>query len=341
VADAVVRGHSAEGLLDGHTGSGGGIQAYGGRTGDDTKQEDQTSTIPMSTNEFADPQVKGDDVQAKVAYDQENVDQPMMRTARCDGLQSRRRHPFMSAGLRKGRCIGRAKRESSWPDPAHRYFLLRQLRVHGPGCIGPLKVLEEALASAAEEPMTAHSNAPVSSSAKLKVETEKVSYAEKKAHLDKLLDTFHTAFLISHAHNDPENHFHARPMGLLGHDDNGDLWFATDVDSTKIDEINADPTVLVTLQDGGRFVAVTGQAAVVHDRNKLDELWNPHMKVWFPKGPDDPNLALLRVDAREASFWDSSGSRGLKYLFQAAAALVTGTRPEGQNSEKDNATIKL
>jgi len=203
--------------------------------------------------------------------------------------------------------------------------------------------------------MTADSNVSKSPSKNPKGETEKVSYAEKKAHLDKLLDAFHTGFLVSHARPGADHHFHARPMGLLGHDDNGDLWFATGIDSNKIDEIKADPTVLVTFQDGGRFVAITGQAEVVHGRNspnrrshseasvtsKIDELWNPHLEVWFPKGKDDPNLALLRVDAKEASFWDSSGSRGLKYLFQAAAALITGSRPEGQDSEKDNATIKL
>ncbi len=169
----------------------------------------------------------------------------------------------------------------------------------------------------------------------------KVSYAEKKAHLDKLLDHFKTAFLVSHAKDDPQSHYHARPMGVLDHDDSGDLWFATSIDSPKIAEITADPKVLVTMQDDRRFVCLTGRAEVVRDRRKIDELWSPALDVWFPEGKDDPSLALIRVDANEATFWDNSGLKGLKYLFQAAAALIGGTRPEGQRTEKDNATVKL
>jgi len=192
--------------------------------------------------------------------------------------------------------------------------------------------------------MTTHTptTSPKQSNNKDETPVEHVSYAEKKRHLDELLAKFRTGFLVSHAQaGDPDAHYHARPMALLDRDDAGDLWFATSIGSPKVSEVEADPKVLVTFQDGARFVAVTGHALVVRDRKKVDEIWGPEMKAWFPDGKDDPDLVLLKVDAREAAFWDASGTRGLKYLFRAAKALVTGERPEGERTEKDNAKLKL
>lgn len=171
--------------------------------------------------------------------------------------------------------------------------------------------------------------------------TKTVSYAEKKKHLEELLEKFDTGFLVSHAQTDlAGGHYHARPMALLDRDADGDLWFATSIDSPKVTEIEADPKVLVTFQDGRRFVAITGTGALVRDRKKVEEVWGPMLEAWFD-GKDDPKLVLLKVDAKEAAFWDNSGSRGLKYLFHTAKALITGQKPAEQNSEKDNAKIKL
>jgi hypothetical protein len=51
------------------------------------------------------------------------------------------------------------------------------------------------------------------------------------------------------------------------------------------------------------------------------------MEVWF-KGPDDPRACVLVFTPSEAELWDASGVKGLRYLFAAAKAFVTGDRPE-------------
>ena len=46
-------------------------------------------------------------------------------------------------------------------------------------------------------------------------------------------------------------------------------------------------------------------------------------KTWFAAGEDDPRIAVLKVDATEAQYWEASSSKlafGLKYL----AVAVTG-----------------
>lgn len=99
----------------------------------------------------------------------------------------------------------------------------------------------------------------------------------------------------------------SRPMVTLRVDPAGDLWFFTQASAAKAEEIRANPHVNVgyAAPDDGRYVSVSGTAALVRDRGKMAELWNPAFAVWFPRGLDDPDLTLLRIDVKQAEYWDA------------------------------------
>jgi hypothetical protein len=57
--------------------------------------------------------------------------------------------------------------------------------------------------------------------------------------------------------------------------------------------------------------------------------------AWFPKGLDDPELALIEIEAESAQYWDMTASR-MRYLFEVARANLTGREPElGDNAKLD------
>ena len=117
----------------------------------------------------------------------------------------------------------------------------------------------------------------------------------------------------------------ARPMALQDKDFDGKLWFLTRVTSEKVDEIKQDQHVTLTLTNtsDAKYLTLKGRAAFNQDRSKINELWNPMYKAWFPDGPTDPEIAVLRVDITEAEYWQASSSslvRSVKYI----AAAVTG-----------------
>lgn len=143
-------------------------------------------------------------------------------------------------------------------------------------------------------------------------------------HLEELLTGFDNAMLVTRR---PDGRMRSRPMAIVDVRGDGTIYFATAIDSPKTEELEGDPHVNVALQSGGRFVSITGTGRIVADRALLDRLWSESWRVWFPGGPDDPSLCLLVVDPEEAEFWDRSGGRGLKYLFQAAKAYLSGTQP--------------
>lgn len=120
----------------------------------------------------------------------------------------------------------------------------------------------------------------------------------------------------------------ARPMVAQQERFEGELWFFTSAASGKIDEIEAHHEVLLSYSDPSRqnYVAVVGDCELIHDRAKVHELWSEAMRVWFPKGADDPDIALLCVKVREAEYWDSPSSTFL-HAYGYAKAVATGQRP--------------
>lgn len=128
----------------------------------------------------------------------------------------------------------------------------------------------------------------------------------------------------------------SRPMGTQQTEFDGDLWFFTRIDAAKVDEVKQNRAVNVSYADADhqRYVSVSGQARVLRDQQKIDELWNPIAKVWFPDGKDDPSLALLKVHVTQAEYWDASANRMVQ-LVQFAKVLVTGDHGDdiGENEK--------
>lgn len=131
---------------------------------------------------------------------------------------------------------------------------------------------------------------------------------------------------------------HSRPMSTQEMDENGDLWFFTQDDSRKVDELKADNRINAAYSDpdGNTFVSVFGIAEVVKDRAKIEELWSPIYKAWFPEGLDDPHICLLRVQIEDAEYWDAPSSKVVQ-LAGFVQALVTGKEAD----MGEHGTIKM
>ena len=79
------------------------------------------------------------------------------------------------------------------------------------------------------------------------------------------------------------------------------------------------------------YVSVSGRATLVEDRIGMKALWTKWVEVFFPRGLDDPALALLRVDIEKAEYWDSPGT-AIGRAYAVAKALVTSdTDATGDN----------
>ena len=130
----------------------------------------------------------------------------------------------------------------------------------------------------------------------------------------------------------------SRPLRMQQLDSDGALWFITDRNSHKAEEIRLQPQVNASFASTERntYVSVAGRASVVFDKARLTAMWTPAMSVFYPKGVDDPDLCLLRVQAESAEYWDGPGGLVGQALYLAMTAV---TRDPGVLSENERMRI--
>lgn len=137
---------------------------------------------------------------------------------------------------------------------------------------------------------------------------------------------------------DESDDLHSRPMSLNSDvDEQGNLWFFTSSASHKASEIERTPNVNVSFIDTRKqhYVSISGMAELVHDKQKIKELWKPILKAWFPDGPDQPDVALLKVKIRKAEYWDGPSST-IAQAISFVSAIFTGKQVElGENKKLD------
>lgn len=132
-----------------------------------------------------------------------------------------------------------------------------------------------------------------------------------------------------------DGQFHSRPMATAKIEDDGTIWFFTNEYSPKSAEISKDNAVNLAYSDpsSNTYIYINGTAALVDDMARKKEYFSPPVKLWFPKGVDDPALILIRVTPDVAEYWDSSTSK-MVVAFKILKSIVTGGKPDLGTHEK-------
>jgi len=118
----------------------------------------------------------------------------------------------------------------------------------------------------------------------------------------------------------------SRPMQLQQHDPvNNCLWFFASKDSKLALAIqeNSSVNAAFSSESNSRYLSMKGTAAVVVDREKIDELWSRLIEVWYPLGKADPNLCLVRIDIKSVEAWMGPETK-MEELYRVGKSLITG-----------------
>jgi general stress protein 26 len=176
--------------------------------------------------------------------------------------------------------------------------------------------------------------------------TDTPSLSKKLDNLYELIDGIEIAMFTTRR---PDGHLVSRPMATQTQAEGSDLWFVTDIESHKLDELEFDPHVnLAYYRDRTReWVSVSGTATVSRDRRAIHELYRPDWKAWFGDeggerngGPDDPRLALILVDVESVTYLKVDKPRPV-VLFEVVKGMVTGARPDiGEERQVSGAEVR-
>lgn len=108
------------------------------------------------------------------------------------------------------------------------------------------------------------------------------------------LRAFKTAILTTRG---ADGRLRARPMAMRQAVRREEIWFATSIASKKCEDLAHDPRCALVLYDAaeGTTIAISGRGEVIRDRKLARELWDVSWLRWFPEGPAQRDVALLRV----------------------------------------------
>lgn len=125
--------------------------------------------------------------------------------------------------------------------------------------------------------------------------------------MGELIDAIEVAMLTTVG---PDGTLVSRPLHTLRVTGSGELLFFTQASSGKADDLARKSRVNVAYADTGKqtYLSVTGQASIERDRALVEDLWKPVHRAFFPKGRDDPDLAILRVHPVSGEYWEASGN---------------------------------
>lgn len=142
---------------------------------------------------------------------------------------------------------------------------------------------------------------------------------------NKLKELAESIRICMFATTDTTDDKYGRPMSTMQVDDDGAIWFFTKDNSKVSDDARKNEQVTLYYSHPGKnsYLTVQGSVELVKDRKKMEELYTPIIKGWFPEGLDDPNIVLLKVTPQQAHYWDADAAK-LVVLFSMIQAAVTG-----------------
>ena len=160
---------------------------------------------------------------------------------------------------------------------------------------------------------------------------------EQSENLQKLIDKVKDIDVAMMTTTESDGSLRSRPMRNMQIKDDGVIWFFTGYESGKSHELENDSHVNLSYAKPGDnlYVSVSGRASLTRDRAKIDELWNPALKAWFPGGKDDPNIGLIKVTIDKAEYWDSPNS-AVVHLYGVVKAALTGQPADPGDNKKIN-----
>jgi len=135
--------------------------------------------------------------------------------------------------------------------------------------------------------------------------------------------------------SDDGGHLRSRPMVAAQKDFAGELFFFTRASAPKVGEVEQHSQVNVSYADADKqnYVSLSGTGKIVHDPAVVSAHWSEAMRTWFPKGKNDPEIAILKVSVDQAEYWDAPSST-MVYLYGYAKAVTTGMSPHPGENEK-------
>jgi len=125
----------------------------------------------------------------------------------------------------------------------------------------------------------------------------------------------------------------ARPMYVAGRLEDGTMRFVARRDASVVGEIREVPSVVVTFQEGSRYLSMTAHAKLLDPSAIPESAWREDFRHWFPNGLTSTDAVVLELIPESAEYWDETGIQSIRLFLRAAVDYLKG-KPAGGPSGK-------
>ena len=158
--------------------------------------------------------------------------------------------------------------------------------------------------------------------------------SDSAADIDRVWTLIHdikVAMVVTH--DGKGQNMRARPMAARPVQQEGAIYFLTDADAPKAEEIRRNAVVCLAMADNGsrKYLSITGHAEIIDDPVRVSEVWSIYDKAFWPD-KNDPRIRILRVTPESAEFWEGAGA--VVTAVKLVAASVSGERINLGKNEK-------
>lgn len=167
--------------------------------------------------------------------------------------------------------------------------------------------------------------------------TERATLEDRDANIKKIAEFIRDIDFTMMTTVDEEGGLESRPMSTQKTEFDGNVYFFAFDNTNKAQHIARNPNVNLAYvsPDQNTYVSLKGEAQISKDRQKMEELWSPELKAWFPQGLETPHITLIKVAVKTAEYWDSP-SGTVAYVVSLVKAVATGQSQDmGENKTVD------
>jgi general stress protein 26 len=150
-------------------------------------------------------------------------------------------------------------------------------------------------------------------------------------HIWELMRDIGVAMVVTHSGEGDS--VRARPMAARPDIEDNAIYFLTDIEAPKDQEIENNSNACLAFSDPKRqrFVSVTGTAEVFDSPEIAARVWSVADRAFWTDA-NDPRIRVVRVTPEKGEFWEGPGL--LSSCVEMIVAAATGTRPKIAASEK-------
>lgn len=151
--------------------------------------------------------------------------------------------------------------------------------------------------------------------------TENLYDDKAREKIKKLAEDIDFCMLVTNMGEKPLN---AVPMSTKQVDEHGAVWFLSlkNSEHNKNIEKDSDVQLLYSGTSKMEFLSLYGEAFIETNRAVIKELYSKADNAWFD-GEDDPNITAIKVNPKEAYYWDNKNNK-MVTMFKLGVAAVSG-----------------